>query len=303
MSISVKDISKKYGDQLVLDKVTMEINRGEIAGLIGPNGAGKSTLMKIITGYLAPTSGEVFVNGLDVTLYSHKIRGIIGYLPEHNPLYPDMFITEYLLYVAGLYRIKQNTRDKVHAIIYQTGLEPERGKKIGALSKGYRQRVGLAQALLHEPEVLILDEPTAGLDPNQIVDIRNLIRDLGRDRTIILSTHIMQEVEAICNRVIIISKGHIVADDPSASLKTSPGTSSQTIIVEFDQPVRTEQLKSLDDVHEVLNTSANCWLIQARADKDIRSDIFEFAVREGLKVLSLQRQQKTLEEVFRSLTR
>jgi ABC-2 type transport system ATP-binding protein len=303
MSVSVKNISKKYGEQLVLDKVTMEINRGEIAGLIGPNGAGKSTLMRIITGYLAPTSGEVLVNGLDVALYSHKIRGIIGYLPEHNPLYPDMFICEYLLYVAGLYRIKQNTRDRVHTIIHQTGLEPEIGKKIGALSKGYRQRVGLAQALLHEPEVLILDEPTAGLDPNQIVDIRNLIRDLGRDRTIILSTHIMQEVEAICTRVIIISKGSVVADDPSVALKTSPGISSQTIIVEFDQPVRTEQLKSLKDVHEALNTSANCWLIQARADKDIRADIFEFAVREGLKVLSLQRQQKTLEEVFRSLTR
>jgi ABC-2 type transport system ATP-binding protein len=239
---------------------------------------------------------------LDVALHSIDIRGIIGYLPEHNPLYPDMYIIEYLLYVAGLYHIKKNAVERVQTIIRQTGLEPERRKKIGALSKGYRQRVGLAQALLHDPEVLILDEPTSGLDPNQVVDIRNLIREAGRNKTIILSTHIMQEVEAICNRVIIIHKGRVIADDPSVTLKTGTYISSQTIIVEFDRSINIEQLKSLKDVDEVLNTLGNCWLIQAHADKDIRADIFEFAVREGLKVLSLQKQQKSLEEVFRTLT-
>lgn len=303
MSVSVKSVTKRYGAQLALDQVTLDINKGEVAGLIGPNGAGKSTLMKIITGYLAPSLGEVAVNGMDVALFSHEIREIIGYLPEHNPLYPDMFISEYLLYVAGLYHIRKNLNDRVCTIIHQTGLEPELRKKVGALSKGFRQRVGLAQALIHDPEVLILDEPTSGLDPNQIVEIRNLIRELGRDKTIILSTHILQEVEAICNRVIIINKGRIVADDPSVKLRTGPDISAQTIIVEFDRPVTTEQLKSLNDVDEVLNTSDNCWLIQAYADKDIRADIFEFAVREGLKVLSLQKQQKSLEEVFRTLTR
>jgi len=303
MSVSVKSVTKRYGAQLALDQVTLDINKGEVAGLIGPNGAGKSTLMKIITGYLAPSLGEVAVNGMDVALFSHEIREIIGYLPEHNPLYPDMFISEYLLYVAGLYHIRKNLNDRVRTIIHQTGLEPELRKKVGALSKGFRQRVGLAQALIHDPEVLILDEPTSGLDPNQIVEIRNLIRELGRDKTIILSTHILQEVEAICNRVIIINKGRIVADDPSVKLRTGPDISAQTIIVEFDRPVTTEQLKSLNDVDEVLNTSDNCWLIQAYADKDIRADIFEFAVREGLKVLSLQKQQKSLEEVFRTLTR
>ena len=303
MSVSVKNVTKRYGAQLALDQVTLDINKGEVAGLIGPNGAGKSTLMKIITGYLAPSLGEVAVNGMDVALFSHEIREIIGYLPEHNPLYPDMFISEYLLYVAGLYHIRKNLNDRVCTIIHQTGLEPELRKKVGALSKGFRQRVGLAQALIHDPEVLILDEPTSGLDPNQIVEIRNLIRELGRDKTIILSTHILQEVEAICNRVIIINKGRIVADDPSVKLRTGPDISAQTIIVEFDRPVTTEQLKSLNDVDEVLNTSDNCWLIQAYADKDIRADIFEFAVREGLKVLSLQKQQKSLEEVFRTLTK
>jgi len=303
MSVSVKNVTKRYGAQLALDQVTLDINKGEVAGLIGPNGAGKSTLMKIITGYLAPSLGEVAVNGMDVALFSHEIREIIGYLPEHNPLYPDMFISEYLLYVAGLYHIRKNLNDRVRTIIHQTGLEPELRKKVGALSKGFRQRVGLAQALIHDPEVLILDEPTSGLDPNQIVEIRNLIRELGRDKTIILSTHILQEVEAICNRVIIINKGRIVADDPSVKLRTGPDISAQTIIVEFDRPVTTEQLKSLNDVDEVLNTSDNCWLIQAYADKDIRADIFEFAVREGLKVLSLQKQQKSLEEVFRTLTK
>ena len=303
MAVSVKNITKAYGAQLALDHVSMDIHQGDVTGLIGPNGAGKSTLMKIITGYLAPTSGEVSVNGMDVALYSYKIRSIIGYLPEHNPLYQDMFISEYLLYVAGLYRIRKNIKDRVRTIISQTGLEPELGKKIGALSKGFRQRVGLAQAILHDPEVLILDEPTSGLDPNQITEIRNLIRELGRNKTIILSTHILQEVEAICNRVIIINKGRIVADDPSVILRTGPDIFSQTIIVEFDRPVSTEQLRSLKDVDEVLNTSANCWLIQSHADKDIRADIFEFAVHEGLKVLSLQKQQKSLEEVFRNFTR
>jgi ABC-2 type transport system ATP-binding protein len=303
MAVLVKKVSKLYGAQLALDQVSLEINNGEVAGLIGPNGAGKSTLMKIITGYLAPSSGEVTINGMDVALHSYKIRGLIGYLSEHNPLYPEMFISEYLFYVAGLYRVKKNLKERIRAIINQTGLEPELSKKIGALSKGFRQRVGLAQALLHDPDVLILDEPTSGLDPNQITEIRNLIKELGKNKTIILSTHILQEVEAICNRVIIINKGRIVADDPSGNLTSVPGSSSLTVIVEFDKPLRTEQLESIKYVNEVRNISKNFWLIQSDADKDIRADIFEFAVQEGLKVLSLQKQQKTLEEVFKNFTR
>ena len=303
MSVSVKNISKKYREQLALDKVSIEIKKGEIVGLIGPNGAGKSTLMKIITGYLAPTSGEVAVAGMDVLTHSREVKQIIGYLPEHNPLYPEMFIQEYLLYVAGLYGIKKHLDEVVKKVISQTGLQNELKKKIGALSKGYRQRVGLAQTLIHDPDILILDEPTSGLDPNQIIEIRNLIKDSGKEKTIILSTHIMQEVEAICNRVIIINKGTIVADDPSATLRSGKNGKFQTVIVEFDQAVDIEHLKSFPFAEEVLNTHENNWLIQANTEKDIRGDIFEFAVNNGFKVLSMQKQMESLEEVFRSLTK
>jgi ABC-2 type transport system ATP-binding protein len=213
MSIQVQNISKKYGKQLALDNVSFEIPRGEIAGFIGPNGAGKSTTMKIITGYMPPTSGKVMINGLDIVEKSLEIKKITGYLPESNPLYVDMYVREYLSFIAGVYGLRKKAKSLVADIIEQTGLQPESHKKIGSLSKGYRQRVGLAQALIHDPEILILDEPTSGLDPNQIVEIRNLISELGKEKTVMLSTHIMQEVEAICDRVIIIDKGKIVADE------------------------------------------------------------------------------------------
>jgi ABC-2 type transport system ATP-binding protein len=214
MSIVLKNIDKKFGRQLALDRISFEIGKGEIVGFIGPNGAGKSTTMKIITGYIPPTSGEVYVNGMDAVERSLEIRRIIGYLPESNPLYVDMYVREYLRYIAGIYGMAENPASLVEETIERTGLEPEAHKQIKALSKGFRQRVGLAQTLIHDPEILILDEPTSGLDPNQIIEIRNLISELGKEKTIMLSTHILQEVEAICDRVIIINKGKIVADEP-----------------------------------------------------------------------------------------
>lgn len=216
MSIVLKNIDKKYGNQLALDDVSFEINKGEIVGFIGPNGAGKSTTMKIITGYIPPSSGEVFVKSLNVVEQSLKIHKITGYLPESNPLYPEMYVREYLEYIAGLYGLRKESRVLTSDIIERTGLSPESHKQIKALSKGYRQRVGLAQALIHDPEILILDEPTSGLDPNQIIEIRNLISELGKEKTVMLSTHILQEVVAICERVIIINNGRIVADDQVA---------------------------------------------------------------------------------------
>jgi ABC-2 type transport system ATP-binding protein len=214
MSIVLKNIDKKYGQQLALDGISFEINKGGIVGFIGPNGAGKSTTMKIITGYIPPTSGEVYVNGLNAVEKPREIRKIIGYLPESNPLYQEMYVREYLLYIAGIYGLKKQAKQLSEDIIERTGLAPESHKQIRALSKGYRQRVGLAQALIHDPEILILDEPTSGLDPNQIIEIRNLISELGKEKTVMLSTHILQEVTAICDRVIIIHKGKIVADEP-----------------------------------------------------------------------------------------
>ncbi len=214
MSIVLKNIDKKFGKQLALDGISFEIHKSEIVGFIGPNGAGKSTTMRIITGYIPPSSGEVYVNGMNVVEKSLEIRRIIGYLPESNPLYPEMFVREYLKYIAGMYGMRKNAAELVESIIERTGLTPECHKRIKSLSKGYRQRVGLAQVLIHDPEILILDEPTSGLDPNQIIEIRNLISELGREKTVMLSTHILQEVEAICDRVIIINKGKIVADEP-----------------------------------------------------------------------------------------
>jgi ABC-2 type transport system ATP-binding protein len=268
-----------------------------------PNGAGKSTMMKIITGYIPPTSGEVFVNDLNTVENSIIIRKITGYLPEHNPLYPDMYIIEYLKYVAGLYGIHNHVTELTDEIMKKTGIVEERKKKIGALSKGYRQRVGLAQALIHDPEILILDEPTSGLDPNQIVEIRSLISELGKEKTVILSTHIMQEVEAICDRVIIIDKGKIVADEEQDKIASPNFESVQTLIVEFNKEISPELLQAVAGIGQVFNTSANTWLIQALTGKDIREEIFEFAVKHGLKVLLMQIKEKKLEDVFRELTK
>jgi ABC-2 type transport system ATP-binding protein len=304
MSIVVKGVTKIYGQQKALDNVSFDIHKGQVAGFIGPNGAGKSTMMKIITGFIPPTSGEVFVNDLNTVENSLNIRKIIGYLPEHNPLYPDMYIIEYLKYVAGLYDIRTHSRQLIDEIMIKTGVEAEKKKKIGALSKGYRQRVGLAQALIHDPEILILDEPTSGLDPNQIIEIRSLISELGKEKTVLLSTHIMQEVEAICDRVIIIDKGKIVADEVPGKIRSHGVETFQTVIVEFNKKITSELLLSISGIGQPVNTEGNTWLIQAPSSgKDIREEIFEFAVEHGLKVLLMQIKEKKLEDVFRDLTK
>ncbi len=302
MSIIVKNITKLYGKQKALDNVSFEIKSGEIVGFLGPNGAGKSTMMKIITGFIPANEGEVFVNNLNADDHSLEIRKHVGYLPEHNPLYLDMYVKEYLAFVASLHMPKKEIKQRVREIIEKTGLSIEQNKKIAALSKGYRQRVGLAQALIHNPDVLILDEPTTGLDPNQIIEIRNLIAETGKEKTIMLSTHIMQEVEAICDRIIIIDKGKIVADDQTQSIKENKLDSKTTIIVEFNKKVNAELLKQIKDMHKAEHHKDNVWLIQGVENKDIRESIFNFAVQNNLSVLSMQKQEKSLEEVFKDLT-
>ncbi len=302
MSIKIEQVTKHYGTQLALNKVSFEISQGEIAGFIGPNGAGKSTLMKIICGLLTPDEGSVFVNGNDIGFNSILVRKNLGYLPEHNPLYPDMYIKEYLQYTAGFYKLGKKSASRISEILELTGLIPEVNKKIGQLSKGYRQRVGLAQALLHNPDTLILDEPTTGLDPNQIVEIRNLIVAVGKEKTILLSTHIMQEVEAICDRVIIINKGEIVANDKTSIIKTGSNPSYQSIVVEFDKNIDRELLQNLDNVNLLKKVNDFTWIIQVESKNDIRPKIFNLAVNNNLTVLSMQKIDKRLEDVFRELT-
>lgn len=302
MSIIVKNISKFYGKQKALDNVSFEIKSGEIVGFLGPNGAGKSTMMKIITGFIPANEGEVFVKDFSASEKSLEIKKVVGYLSEHNPLYLDMYVKEYLSFVASLHLSKKEIKQRVKDIIQMTGLTVEQNKKIGALSKGFRQRTGLAQALIHNPDVLILDEPTTGLDPNQIVEIRKLIGQIGKEKTIMLSTHIMQEVEAICNRVIIIDKGKIVADETPDSIKEIKGDNSTTIIVEFDRKIEVELLKKIEGALKIEHYKENIWLIQSEPDNDIRSNIFNFAVENKLAVLSMQKQEKSLEEVFKMLT-
>jgi len=300
MSIIVSGISKYYGAQKALDKVSFEIPSGQIVGFLGPNGAGKSTMMKIITGFLSATEGNVNVCGLPVNGNDPEARRKIGYLPENNPLYLDMYVTEYLLFVAEIHKLN-NKRKRVEEIIETTGLIPERHKKTGALSKGYRQRVGLAQALLPDPEVLILDEPTSGLDPNQIVEVRNLIVKLGEQKTVLLSTHIMQEVQAICERVIIINKGVLVADESAENLGKGIQRSTTDVFIEFDKPVAPEKINTITGVVGVAS-KANGWLVTAKAGKDIRPDLFRFAVENDLFILTLTIERQSLEEVFQSLT-
>jgi len=300
MSIIVKNITKLYGKQKALDNVSFTIDAGEVVGLLGPNGAGKSTMMKIITCFLPPSSGEVTVNGFDIYEHSLELRRKVGYLPENNPLYLDMYIKEYLEYTAGVYGIKNKTQ-RVKEMIEITGLGPEQKKKIGALSKGYRQRVGLAQAMIHNPDVLILDEPTSGLDPNQLLDIRNLIKEIGREKTVMLSTHIMQEVEAVCSRAIIIDKGKIVADDTTGHL-IGGSTNINIIKVEFNMSVDSESLLKIVNVKNVRNVGENIYELESEPEKDIREDIFNFAVSKELTVLSMQKTEQSLESVFQKLT-
>jgi len=302
MSIVVQGVTKYYGEQKALDNISFEIKTGEIVGFLGPNGAGKSTMMKIITGFIPPSSGKVLVNGVDTSESSIEIRKKIGYLPENNPLYPEMYVREYLNFTVSLYNSDIPAKKQIDNIIEVTGLAPEQKKKIGSLSKGYRQRVGLAQALIHNPDVLILDEATTGLDPNQIVEIRNLIRDAGREKTVMLSTHIMQEVEAICDRVIIIDKGVIVADEEKKDIYSKIARTSQVVLVEFDRETDESLLEALPGVVSAGRDKGNNWIIEASGDQDIRPAIFAFAVSNNLAVLSLQKKENNLEEVFRILT-
>ena len=270
MSIKVKNITKLYGSQKALDNVSFEVHTGEVVGFLGPNGAGKSTLMKIITGNISATGGKAFVNDIDVEVNSKAVREKIGYLPENNPLYTDMYVKEYLEYTASIYKLGRETKERIKEIIKMTGLTDEQHKKIGALSKGYRQRVGLAQALLHDPEVLILDEPTSGLDPNQIVEIRNLISEAGRKKTVLLSTHIMQEVEAVCDRIIIIDKGKIKADDSKKDIYSRVEKKTSTIMVEFDVDVEAEMLKFIRGATDARWLEGKTYLVEAPHYEDIR---------------------------------
>jgi len=301
MSVSVKNITRLFGKQKALDNVSFTIKSGEIVGFLGPNGAGKSTMMKIITGYLPPSSGSVYVCDMAVNEYSLELRKKTGYLPEHNPLYLDMYVREYINMVGGIYKLK-NIRSKTEKLIELTGLSQEAHKKIGALSKGYRQRVGLAQALIADPEVLILDEPTTGLDPNQILEVRNLITEIGKDKTIMLSTHIMQEVEAICDRVIIINKGKIVADENARGIASLMSGSESLITVEFDKEPDLNSLMNIEGVNKVERVKDGKFLFYGSTDKDIRPEIFRFAVSNGLILLSLVREEKDLESIFHDLT-
>lgn len=301
MSVKVNNVTKLYGKQKALDEVSFEISSGQVVGLLGPNGAGKSTMMKIITCFLPATSGNVTVNGFDVIENSVEVRRQVGYLPEHNPLYHDMYVKEYLAFVACIYMPFSKIKSRVGEMIELTGLDVEQHKKIGALSKGYKQRVGLAQALIHDPQVLILDEPTSGLDPNQLVEIRQLISNAGKEKTVILSTHIMQEVEAICNRVIIINKGKIVADDPVQML-TRHSQPEKVFLIEFDKEVDIEALRKLPFIKTAEPKENFKWRITSNDNADIRPQLSRFAQQNNFLILSLSMEETKLEEVFHQLT-
>jgi ABC-2 type transport system ATP-binding protein len=302
MSIVVQGVTKLYGEQKALSNVSFEVKTGEIVGFIGPNGAGKSTMMKIITGFIPPTSGQVFVNDLEVGANNLEVKKLIGYLPENNPLYPEMYVREYLGFVASIYNTGIPKKKLINNIIELTGLVVEQKKKIGSLSKGYRQRVGLAQALIHNPDVLILDEATTGLDPNQIIEIRNLIKEAGKEKTVMISTHIMQEVEAICDRVIIIDNGVIVANEEKSNIYSIIKRPKQIITVEFDKKVKDSLLMEITNVMTAVQMKDNTWLIEAECEEDIRPVLFNFAVKNNLTVLSLRKEESNLEDVFRHLT-
>ena len=301
MSIKVQNVSKLYGEQKALDQVSFEVKAGEIVGFLGPNGAGKSTMMKIITAFLPATEGKVEVNGLDVNEDPLKIKSQIGYLAEQNPLYYDMYVKEYLQFTAGIYKI-DNVKERIAEMIQLVGLEKEQHKKIGALSKGYKQRVGLAQALIHDPSVLILDEPTTGLDPNQLEEIRSLIKEIGAKKTVMLSTHIMQEVEAICERVIIVDHGKIVANSQTEELGKLFGPTT-IVEVEFDKKANKASLQKIEGVTKAESADGLKWKVQHDPKIDIRNALFQLAVKEELSVLAMQQQKTSVEEVFKQLTR
>lgn len=296
MCIEVKNITKFYGSQKALDAINFTIEKGEIVGFLGPNGAGKSTMMKIITGYLSASEGDVLVSGFNITSEKISAQQKIGYLPEHNPLYLEMYVREYLMFNATIHNI---SKEKVEAIIKKVGLIPEVHKKINQLSKGYRQRIGLAAALLHEPDVLILDEPTTGLDPNQLLEIRTLIKEVGKDKIVLFSTHIMQEVEAICDRVIVINKGQIITDK---SLKELKENQEQIIEVEFDYKIEKQFIDTIPYLKSAINMHDTIWELTFLTSNDMRAEVFDFAHDNGLKILQLNTKNKNLESLFRELT-
>lgn len=301
MAIKISKITKLFGKQKALDEVSFTVEKGELLGFLGPNGAGKSTLMKIITGYLPADSGEILIDNQKIATENTNTRKQIGYLPENNPLYTDLYVKEYLEITAGFYRLK-NKKQRVSQMIELTGLGDEQHKKIGALSKGYRQRIGLAQALIHDPAILILDEPTSALDPNQLEDIRNMIKGISKEKTVILSTHIMQEVEAICNRVAIINKGKIVADGVISDIKEGQIFRNQTVVAEFDKQVKPKQLLEVEGIKNVI-PEGRSWEIESDGKGDIRPAIFRFAVENNLTIITLAEKQQNLESIFHQLTR
>ncbi len=301
MSVRVQNLTKIYDTQRAVNDVSFEAKQGEVLGFLGPNGAGKSTTMKILTCFIPQTEGKAEVCGFDVETDPMEVRRRIGYLPEHNPLYKDMYVKEYLGFVARLHKVK-NSKQRVSEMIERTGLGREQHKLIGALSKGYRQRVGLAQAMLHDPDVLILDEPTSGLDPNQLVEIRSVIKQLGKEKTVIFSTHIMQEVQALCDRVVIINKGKIVADDPIGQLQNRV-SAELVVTVEFHQAAHENKLRQIRHVRRVENLGKNRWRLMSDADKDIRSDVFRFAVENNLTLLEMHKEVFSVENVFTELTK
>jgi len=302
MSIEVSQLSKIYGTQHAVDAISFQLKKGEIVGFLGPNGAGKSTTMKMITGYLEPTAGSILVGGVNVAENPIEIRKKIGYLPESNPLYFDMYVREYLLFAASLHQIdKTKIKDKVEEVIVLTGLQKECHKKIGTLSKGYKQRVGLAQAIMHDPEVLILDEPTSGLDPNQLVEIRELIVRLGKEKTVLLSTHIMQEVASMCSSAIVIANGKIVANDTIANLQKL--NSDNTLEVVFEKPVTVKQLSNLVDENSIQAVSETTYLFTTNDSDTLRKKIMQWSIQENVNIASMQVASSSLESVFRKLTK
>lgn len=299
MSIIVKGVTKLYGEQKAVNDLSFSINMGEIVGFLGPNGAGKSTTMKIITGYLIPDLGEVIVCGINVRTHSLEAKSKIGYLSEANPLYYEMYVKEYLDFIGGIHKVK-NCKRKIEEVIELTGLAVEQKKKIGQLSKGYKQRTGLAAALIHDPEVLILDEPTSGLDPNQIIEIRNVIRDQGKNKTVLFSSHILQEVQALCDRVVIINKGSLVADDRWQNLQKSG--SSNVIKVGFSEKIDTEKLTQIKGATAITQIDSNNWQIKGEDYNSIKKQLMELSLQQGLNIVSLQTEGGSLEEIFRTLT-
>lgn len=299
MSIQVNQLTKIYGKQKAVNDISFEVAPGDILGFLGPNGAGKSTTMKIATGYIPPSSGQVKVMGQDVVVNSKAVRRNMGYLPEHNPLYLDMYVHEYLAFIGSLHSLKgKNLRQRVAEMVNLCGLSLEQNKRIGALSKGYRQRVGLAQALVHDPKVLILDEPTTGLDPNQLVEIRNLIKEISQEKTVIFSTHIMQEVKALCNRVIIINRGELVVDDTVDRLTAGTGA---ILKVEFQNEVDSKTLLALPGVKK-LSKQGSQFVLESEGDQDLREPLFKYAADKGWVILGMQREERNLEDIFQQLT-